>query len=247
MKLAIPILNNKVAPCFDTAKEFQIINIKSGKMRSSSTVKCHAKDGFMRIRLLRLNEVNTLICNGIKSFYRDQLLILGMNVIPNINNTKTEVLTQFLQGKLKSYVNENSVSDSINLVSHDHLVSWAKELFESKTYSVSAYPGEDSFLIDLVAKIKCPACGKMISVAICCGAQTYRTDQEIREFYLTAKSQFDSKVYVYLKNPLIEKRCDEYGINFISPEDDFRRDYSLLPLLSKSIKGHEKEFSGKNK
>ena len=54
---------------------------------------------------------------------------------------------------------------------------------------------------------------------------------------------FDYKDYP--KRPILEN--DEYGINFISPEDDFRKDYSLIPLLSKSIKGHEKEFSGKNK
>ncbi len=36
------------------------------------------------------------------------------------------------------------------------LVKWAKELFESNGYSVSTCPGEDSFLIDLIASINCP-------------------------------------------------------------------------------------------
>jgi predicted Fe-Mo cluster-binding NifX family protein len=246
MNVAIPILNEQIAPCFDAAKTFQVIIIENDKIVSSRTVKCFAKEGFMRIRLLRLYEINALICNGIKSFYRDQLTAMGITVIPNVNSSKDDAVNLFLQDKLVEYNINQSITQEINLVSHENLVAWAKELFENKGYSVSAYQGDDSFLIDLVAKIKCPVCNKQITIAICCGAQTYNADQEIREFYHTAKTQYDTRVYVYLTNPKIEQSCDEYGIDFLSPEKLSQPvssgNRSLLPLLSIPVEGHEKAF-----
>jgi predicted Fe-Mo cluster-binding NifX family protein len=92
MKIAIPELDDKIAPCFEAAKQFEIFSIKKGKIISSKIIDCHATDDIMRIRLLRLHEIQTLICNGIKNFFRDQLLAYGINVIPNINEPINKTL-----------------------------------------------------------------------------------------------------------------------------------------------------------
>ena len=52
------------------------------------------------------------------------------------------------------------VKSGNDVISHDDLVKWAKELFESNGYEVSTCPGEESFLIDLIAGLKCPLCQK---------------------------------------------------------------------------------------
>jgi len=247
MNVAIPILNDRIAPCFEVAKQFEIVAIKKGKVISSKNINCLASEGFIRIRLLRLHEINTLICNGIKSFYQNQLTAMGINVIPNVNDSIEVTLNNFLAGSIKSSNDTKYEADTNDLVSHDDLVSWAKELFESNRYSVSSSPGDESFLIDLVAKIKCPVCSKQIDVAICCGAQTYRADQEIREFHYNTKTQYNARVYVYLTNPQLEKSCNEYGIDFLSPEIDYRefkeRSKSLIPILNRPVEGHEKAFN----
>jgi len=247
MNVAIPILNDQIAPCFEVAKQFEIVVIKKGKVISSIKIKCLASEGFIRVRLLRLHEINTLICNGIKSFYQNQLTAMGINVITNVTDSIEDTLNNFLDGSIKSSGNTKYEADTNDLVSHDDLVSWAKELFESNGYSVSSSPGDESFQIDLVAKIKCPICTKQIDVAVCCGAQTYRADQEISEFHHNTKRQYNARVYVYLSNPLLEKNCAEYGIDFLSPEINYKKfkekSKSLIPILNRPVEGHEKAFN----
>ena len=246
MNLAIPLLKNQIAPCFEAAKKFELVVIKNKRIVSKRTVNCLSDEGFLRVRLLRLYEINTLICNGIKNFYRDQLLALGISVFPNINKSIEDALDHFLTGTLKSFNSVQTDIHSSELVSHEDLVKWAKDLFESKGYSVSLYSDDESFLIDLIARINCPVCSRQIKVAVCCGAQIYSAEQEIKEFHHTTKTQFDARVYVYLKNPVLEKSCLEYGIDFLSPEKaDVKivtRNQSIIPILSRPIEGHEKAF-----
>ncbi len=247
MNLAIPILENKIAPCFEVAGQFNIVTIKNGKVTSSKTVKCLSNEEFFRIRLLRLHEINTLICGGIKSVYRNQLTSMGIIVIPNVNNSIEEIIDMISTGEFK-YTEGAKYEVEINeLVSHDVLVGWARELFESNGYSVLTSPGGESFLIDLIAKIKCPLCGKTINVAVCCGAQIYSADREIREFHHNTKAIYDARVYVYLSNPQLEKSCNEYGIEFLCPEAASEKfiegKRSLIPLLRRPLEGHEKAFS----
>ena len=246
MNLAIPILRNQIAPCFEAAKQFELVVIKNKRIISKRTVNCLSGEGFLRVRLLRLYEINSLICNGIKNFYRDQLLALGISVIPNINQSIDDALNNFLTGELKSIDNIQTDIHSSELVSHEDLVKWAKDLFTGKGYSVSSYSDDESFLIDLVARINCPVCNRQIKVAVCCGAQIYSAEQEIKEFHHTTKTQFDARVYVYLKNPVLEKSCVDYGIDYLSPEKaDVKleiQNKSIIPILSRPIEGHEKAF-----
>ena len=246
MNVAIPILDREIAPCFEAARQFKLYVVKRGKVVSSQTIECLSNTENMRVRLLRLHEVHTLICNGIKSFYQNQLKAMGIFVIPNVNGSINATIGNLLAGRIKPYSNVKNETGTSNLVSHDDLVNWAKELFESNRYSVELFPGDESFLIDLVAKINCPLCGKQIKVAICCGAQIYRTDQEIREFHHNTKTQYNSRVYVYLTNPQLEKSCNEYGINFLSPDITGKQSEeeakSLIPILRRPVEGHEKAF-----
>ncbi len=247
MNIAIPKQNNAIASCFNAAKEFEIVVIKNKRILSTKSVTCYGSEGFQRVRLLRLHEVHTLICNGIKSFYRDQLSSIGIIVIPNINDSIEGALARFLAGGLDSYDSTQNEAKSNNLVSHDELANWAKKLFKDNGYSVSPCTEHDSSLVDLVAEMQCPICRKKIDVAICCGAQIYRVDQEIKEFHHIAKTRYNACVYVYLTDPKIAKSCDDYGINFISPEMNYlkyrKENKSIIPILKKPIEGHEKAFN----
>ena len=246
MNLAIPILRNQIAPCFEAAKQFEFVVIKNKRIISKRTTNCLSGEGFLRVRLLRLYEINTLICNGIKNFYKDQLFALGITVIPKINQSIDDALNNFLTGELKSIDNINTDIHSSELVSHEDLVNWAKNLFTKKGYSVTTYSEDESFLIDLVARMNCPICNKEIKVAVCCGAQIYSAEQEIKEFHHTTKTQYDARVYVYLKNPALEKSCVDYGIDYLSPEKSEVKiesnDKSIIPILNRPIEGHEKAF-----
>lgn len=246
MNVAIPKLNNLVAPCFEAAKQFEIIVIEKGKKTSSKTVTCEAREGFKRVRLLQLHDVTILICNGIKGFYRDQLLAMGLEVLPNINDTVEQAFLRYINGQISNCDATQYDSKCTYDVSHNDLVSWTREFFETNGYRVHSGPGRDSFIVDLIAEIKCPLCQKDVKVAICCGAQTYRTDQEIKEFHHSARSQYNARVYVYLENPQIAKCCDEYGIEFIGADranlNQNSPSGSKIPILKRPIKGHEQAF-----
>ncbi|MBT8393010.1 MAG: hypothetical protein HKP17_03000 [Ignavibacteriaceae bacterium] len=247
MNVAIPILHNQIAPCFEAAKQFEIHSIKNKRIVSSKKIKCVASEGFMRVRLLRLYEVQTIICNGIKNFYKDQLLAMGVSVIPNINQQISAALDLYLHGELNKYEVTQDSSETDQIVSHDDLVSWADELFRNNGYSVSLSSEEDTYLIDLIAKMNCPVCGKQIKIAVCCGAQIYKAEQEIKEFHHNTKTQFNARVYVYLMNPKLEKSCKDYGIEYLSPENKIKNldksCSSLIPILQRPIEGHEKAFN----
>jgi len=246
MNVAIPVLKNQIAPCFEAARQFEIILIQNKKVVTKKIINCLASEGFMRVRMLRLYEVHALICNGIKNFYRDQLVAMGISVIPNINQSVDVALNLFVMGKLKKDEKKQFTLENNAIVSHDELVTWAEDLFKNNGYSIKS-PDEGSFLIDLIAEMNCPLCGKQIKVAVCCGAQIYKADQEIKEFHHNTKTQFNARVYVYLMNPLLEKSCNDYGIEFLSPGSESREinkgSDTIIPILKRPIEGHEKAFS----
>ncbi len=247
MNIAIPKLNNKIASCFDVAKQFKIVVIKNGKILSSKSVNCYQDEGFHRVRLLQLHEIHTLICSGIKRFYLDQLSSSGIVVIPNVNDSIINAVNRFLSGELTvtDFTQDHAKSDRI--VSHNELIKWTERLFKDCGYSILPFSENDCSLVDLAAQIKCPLCNKEINVAICCGAQIYRADQEIMEFHYITKTRYNARVYVYYTDPNIAKSCDEYGITFISPEINYdNHDYKfVIPILQKPIEGHERAYKFK--
>ncbi|MFH2037788.1 MAG: NifB/NifX family molybdenum-iron cluster-binding protein [Candidatus Zixiibacteriota bacterium] len=244
MIVAIPILNKLVAPCFEAAKEFAIYKIEDNGTNKLKTAVCLSDEGFKRVRLLYLHDVNFLICNGIKGFFRDQLVAIGIKVIPNINDSIDKALERFLANELTVYENCPDGEENSYEIAHDDLIDWARELFESNGYKISNCPGDDTILIDLVGEIKCPLCGKKIKVAVCCGGHTYRAEQEIKEFYHLAKTEYNARVFVYPNLGEIVNKCEEYGINLICPDNINLtkpiKSRNMLPILTGPIEGHEK-------
>jgi len=216
----------------------------------SQTVSCTGCEGFGRIRLLQKYNVNVLICSGIKSFYRDLLESSGLTVIDNISIDADKALKRYLDGKIKLQNHKDNLDEFSCEIPHEDLVCWARELFESHGFSVTKLDEETLFPVDLVAAINCPVCRKQIKVAVCCGAHTYRADQEIREFHHLAASIYHAKVYVYPGNPRVKKSCREYNIQLIDPDSEgTNRDQTItdkIPLLEYPVTNHEKAFAGQN-
>jgi predicted Fe-Mo cluster-binding NifX family protein len=251
-KVAIPIFNENVAPCFESASLFMICDVDSDGGINSHMVDCVGCEGFGRIRLLLEHDVKVLLCNGIKGFYLDILESSGLSVINNLSIGAEKALQMYLDGKTKPQDHNNNLDEISCEIPHEDLLCWARELFESHGYTVSIIQDEEDtpFPVDLVAEINCPICHRQIRVAVCCGAHTYRPDQEIREFHHVSSSMYQAKVYVYPGNPLIQKRCREYNIQLIDPDSESaNRDQKTtdrIPLLEYPVVSHEKAFTGKN-
>jgi len=250
IKIAIPQLDDSVAPRFEAARSFLIAETSGGQILSTRIIECDGPEGYRRIRMLQIHRATVLICNGINSSYRDMLTVSGVTVVPKVSGRVDYALGRYLEGKLLPEENHSYEATERCAIPHTDLVNCARRLFEAHGYVVTLGPGPDSFLIDLVAEIPCPVCDRRVKVAICCGAHTYRADQEITEFHHATPTGYNARVYVSPPTPPIEKCCREYGIQLVDPAqvaettDDLST--SLIPLLSGPVTDHEQATQGAN-
>jgi len=240
----MPMLDQSVAPCFEAANTFLLVTITDGAVQERVTLACQGKDGFTRVKLMRLHDVDLLICGGIKNHYRDILTACGVQVIAQISCAIEQALGDLLKGRLAVAAEAVEQSELACEMPHCNLLEWAKELFSRNGYKVSAGPGEDAFLVDLVAEMTCPQCHRPVRVAICCGAHAYRCTTEISEFHHTTRFDYHARVYVSPANPTIESYCRDYGIELLDPGrvEPVQQlpDLHRLPILKGVIHDHER-------
>ncbi|MFZ5981408.1 MAG: NifB/NifX family molybdenum-iron cluster-binding protein [Candidatus Zixiibacteriota bacterium] len=249
MIVAIPKYNEIVAPCFEVAGTFLLAEIENGRTEGIKVEQCAGCEGFGRIRFLQDNNVKLLICNGIKNFYKDLLVIAGMTVIKDVSMPVEEALAMYTGGRLREEKQPTPLYYVDSEIPVDDIICWTRDLFRANGYEVVS--GEDvaPFPIDLVARMTCPLCGKPVRVAICCGAHSYRVDQEILTFHRASVSDFHAQVYVHPALPDLKKNCDEFGIELLDPLDetfDKTTDF-MIPILRNPVSGHEQAFGKKRK
>jgi len=244
VKIAIPQLGDQVAPRFDAARSMVVVAVDQGRIVWSKAVECDGPEGYRRIRLLRIHQVTVLICGGINTSYRDMLVASGVAVIPKYSGAVQEAIDDYLSGRISA---EGYVADETarhRAVPHEELVEQARRLFRSSGYQVRPGPGPDAFLIDLVAEIECPVCHRSVKVAVCCGAHTYRADQEISEFHHATRSGYHARAYVCPRQGSVWECCREYGIEpfdpSVEPPAGHRRAADRIPLLRGPVLGHER-------
>jgi predicted Fe-Mo cluster-binding NifX family protein len=245
-RIAIASFQGSVAPRFESAGHFLIRTLGDKEQESSELVACAGCEGFGRVRLLQDHNVDVLICGGIKAFYRSLLESLKLTVIENVSLSVEQALASFSRGELKAPAKKNALNGSNFEIPHEDLLCWTKELFECHGYQVSVAKDKAPFPIDLIATIECPVCHKSIRTAVCCGAHTYRADQEIREFHHATTAAFQARIYVHPGTPSVCESCREYGIQLIDPNlDETNRDKTTtqqVPLLRQPVVGHERAF-----
>jgi len=194
--------------------------------------------------MLRIHQVSVLICNGIKGSYKDMLASSGLTVIDKVSTEVEDALERFLNGALSPEEVPSEELPEPCTVSHEKLVRSARVLFQKYGFEVSPGPAQGSFLVDLVAKITCPKCRRPVRVAICCGAHTYRANQEITEFHLATQTGYHARVYICPAQPSRIKCCREYGIELVDPDEAVaekqRPNQNRIPLLKGTVLGHEK-------
>lgn len=245
-KVAVPILDESVAPCFEVARLFMICEIGDNREVTAKVEKCTGCEGFGRVRLLQENRANILICNGIKSFYRDLLIASGIKVISNINLSASEALKRYGANELQFDKSDYVASQFEFKIPHADLVCWARDLFGSHGYKITALDSHPSGLVDFVAEIECPICSKPVRIAVCCGAHSYSHAHELRHFHYSTSSNYHARVYISSATDELAQTCREYDIELIDPESEGVLPGNDLtgrfPILRNPIEGHEKAF-----
>jgi predicted Fe-Mo cluster-binding NifX family protein len=99
MKVAIPRMGEYVAPCFEYSATIAIFTIENG-VTDQIDFALRSRDPFDRVRLLRDQEVDTIICGGVQENYADSVRGSGIRVISWVSGSVDELLELYLRGQL---------------------------------------------------------------------------------------------------------------------------------------------------
>lgn len=99
-KIAIPRFGENVAPCFGFSATVSIFDVAGDDVVGHHDFVLQSKRELDRVRLLRDQEVDTLICGGLQDRFEDIIQASGIHVISWVAGNVEELLEAFLHGQL---------------------------------------------------------------------------------------------------------------------------------------------------
>lgn len=245
VRISVACFGEEVAPCFAYARRFRMWEIGSGKSMEYLEIKVDESGSLVRIRTLLKHNINVLICNGIQEQERRLLESKGCLIIDGVLGTVSDALFGYLAGRIRPPVT-TSEDDLIGVQQNTaDLVTWTEDLFLDLGWSIEPIVEAEPILIDLIVCRTCRFCGKPVRVAVCCGAHTYRIENEIREFRRRTMVGYNARVYVYHAMPQVIRYCRDFEIDlldpagFIASQNGYVGSNSIPPLTGR-IDNHEK-------
>jgi predicted Fe-Mo cluster-binding NifX family protein len=79
-----------------------IFTLEGAQVVEQTDVPLQSRDPFDRVRLLRDQQVDTIICGGVQGIYEDALRASGMHVISWVSGAVDDLLALFVAGRLTS-------------------------------------------------------------------------------------------------------------------------------------------------
>ena len=101
MRIAIPQYKDEVAPCFDYTVTIVIYTVQKKKIVEQKDYTISSQWPVDRIRLLRDQHVDVLICGGIQDRFEDMVSANGIEVISWVSGKVEELLDQYLRHELQ--------------------------------------------------------------------------------------------------------------------------------------------------
>ena len=102
MKVAVPRFGEDIAPCFEYSATITIFTFRGKKIVDVTDFTLQSRDALDRFRLLRDQQVKTLICGGLQDYFEDLLKANGINVISWVSGNVEKLLERFIEGRLVS-------------------------------------------------------------------------------------------------------------------------------------------------
>ena len=99
-KLAIPRFGESVAPCFEFSATIAIFRVAGGQVTDQIDFTLLSKSSLDRVRLLKDQGVNVLICGGIQDRFEDLVRASRIQVISRVRGNVEDLLAAFIQGRL---------------------------------------------------------------------------------------------------------------------------------------------------
>ena len=89
-----------MAPCFEYCATMTVFTVDRGELVDQTDFPMHSHVAYDRVRLLRDQKVDVVICGGVQDFYEDLLRANGIQLISWVSGNVVELLNLFLQGQL---------------------------------------------------------------------------------------------------------------------------------------------------
>jgi predicted Fe-Mo cluster-binding NifX family protein len=100
VRVGVPRMGERVAPCLEYCAVMAIFTIENGVIVDQHDFPMRSRDPFDRVRLLRDQRVDTIICGGVQGIYEDALRASGIRVISWVSGPVDDLLGLFLRGAL---------------------------------------------------------------------------------------------------------------------------------------------------
>ncbi len=100
VRIAIPRFGESVAPCFGQTSTITIFTVHRKRIVSQEDFAFNSRDSLDRIRLLRDQEVDVLICGGMQDVYETLLSARGIRVYSWVSGNAEDLIDRFLHGTL---------------------------------------------------------------------------------------------------------------------------------------------------
>lgn len=101
MKVAIPRMGETVAPCFEYSATIAVFSVQDGHVVDQVDFPIRSREPFDRVRLLRDQAVDTIICGGVQDVFEDLLRASGIELISWVTGDVDALLSRYLQGRLE--------------------------------------------------------------------------------------------------------------------------------------------------
>ncbi len=100
MKVAIPRFEEMLAPCYEYSATIAIFTLVGKEVVSQMDFRLESRNVFDRLRLLRDQQVDVLICGGVQNTFEDMLKANGIHVISWVSGSVEDLLEQYLRDEL---------------------------------------------------------------------------------------------------------------------------------------------------
>jgi predicted Fe-Mo cluster-binding NifX family protein len=118
--VAIPRFGEVVAPCFGSSATISIFTLAGRTVVEERSFCLQSRDALDRLRLLRDQGVELLICGGVQEFLQDALEEGGITVISWVSGSVDSLLKSFMAGELVPKTGAPGASRCLAQESREH-------------------------------------------------------------------------------------------------------------------------------
>ncbi len=100
MKVAMPRFGEEIAPCFEYSATVAIFTIRRRRVVDQIDFRLQSREALDRVRLLRDQQVDVLICGGLQDAVEKLVRARGIRVISWVSGRVEDLLEQFISDRL---------------------------------------------------------------------------------------------------------------------------------------------------